>query len=90
MTTEVEVGDLFDIFDIEDVLLKHTNGHDIGILGELSNQTPDWSISDIDSLDILGGLVYTNTQFESFLDFSDLIQFGLSYVSNVDIVKRRS
>ena len=71
MTTEVEVGDLLDIFDIEGVLLEHTNGHDIGILGGLSNQTPDKSISGIDFLDILGGLVYTDTKFESFLDFRE-------------------
>ena len=73
MTTEVEVGDLLDIFDIEGVLLEHTNGHNIGLLGVLSNQTPDRSISGIDFLNVLGGLVHTDTQFESFLDFSELV-----------------
>ena len=77
MTTDVEVGDLLDIFDIEGVLLEHTNGHDIGIFGWLSSQTLERSISGIDSLDILGWLVYTDTQLESFLDVSGLIQVGL-------------
>ena len=77
MTTDVEVGDLLDIFDIEGVLVEHTNGHDIGILGWLSSQTSRRSISGTDSLDILVGLVYTDTQLESFLDVSGLIQFGL-------------
>ena len=61
MTTEVEVGDLLDIFDMEGVLLEHTNGHDIGILGGLSNQTPERSFSGIDSLGILCAFVYTDT-----------------------------
>ena len=66
MTTEVKVGDVPDIFDKECVLLKHTNGHDIVILGglTLSNETPNRSISGVDPLDILGGLVNTGTQFE--------------------------
>ena len=44
------MGDVLDIFDIEGVLLKHTNGHDIEIMGGLSHQTPDSFISGVDSL----------------------------------------
>ena len=56
MPTEAEVGGL-DIFDIEGVLFEHINGYDIGILGRLSNQTPDSSISGIKSLVIFGWLL---------------------------------
>ena len=59
--TEVEVGDLPDSFDVEGMLLEHTNSHDIGILDGLSNQTPDGSISGVSPLDILGGFVFTDT-----------------------------
>ncbi len=55
----------------------------------LSNQTLDRSVSGIDFLDILDLLVYTDTKFESFLNFSDVFQVGLRNVPNVDIVECR-
>ena len=78
MTTEVAVGDLPDVFDIEFMLLKHTNGHDIGIPSGSSNQTPDRSISGIDSLDISRAGLYTRIpSLNRFLISARLSSFDL-------------
>ena len=73
MVTGVDVGYLIDIFDTEGKLFKHSYGHDVGIVCELSCQMPH---------DYFGdpvGLIHTNTQPTLFLDLVEVFQVGLRY-----------
>ena len=59
MTTHIELFHLLDIFNVEGMLLEHSDGHCIGIVGRLSCQVPC----------VLSRLVHADTQLVIFFDF---------------------